>query len=409
MANRGRDGSDRVARRSRASVRTVVGKKPGARVEGRHGLALATVRQLPIAMADGEHVRGAARRAEKMVQLGYTPPQPANGQFIKGRLTTQNELIKRNHSKRTEGFSTCMLAHISALPPMNKTPAAPVSKSRRSPQSADRHRGNLCRERKRREARTARTVSPHCRLRPGDVVLIEQVDRLSRLSGPDWTKLRAELDAKQIRVVAMDLPTSWMMAAPADDFTGRMFTAINSMLLDMLAAVARKDFEDRRRRQTQGIAKAKAEGLYRGRPEDVGRNAGIASMLKAGTPGPLSSARSDALERQSPRSRSVGRRRSEGREPLPPRSHRPVEERWLFVLADKPRDCPSVLTLWRLHGLRRRGATIALISMSMALPALRWPSSHGIEPHVGESAISAIASSTRSAFAAWRLLRIKFL
>ncbi len=42
--------------------------------------------------------------------------------------------------------------------------------------------------------------------------------------------------------------------------------AINAMLLDMLAAVARKDYEDRRRRQAQGIAKAKPEGAYRGRP-----------------------------------------------------------------------------------------------------------------------------------------------
>ena len=49
------------------------------------------------------------------------------------------------------------------------------------------------------------------------------------------------------------------MAAKADEFTGRMFEAINSMLLDMLAAVARKDY-DRRRRQAQGQAKAKAEG-----------------------------------------------------------------------------------------------------------------------------------------------------
>jgi DNA invertase Pin-like site-specific DNA recombinase len=61
-----------------------------------------------------------------------------------------------------------------------------------------------------------------------------------------------------------------------------MLVAINGMLLDMLAAIARKDYEDRRRRQAQGIAKAKAEGLYRGRPEDVGRNAGIASMLRDG-------------------------------------------------------------------------------------------------------------------------------
>jgi DNA invertase Pin-like site-specific DNA recombinase len=53
-------------------------------------------------------------------------------------------------------------------------------------------------------------------------------------------------------------------------------------LLDMLAAVARKDYEDRRRRQAQGQAKAKAEGKYKGRQEDTERNAGIAGMLAAG-------------------------------------------------------------------------------------------------------------------------------
>ena len=118
--------------------------------------------------------------------------------------------------------------------------------------------------------------------RPSDVLLIEQVDRLSRLTDGDWRQLRAELDRKQIRVVALDLPTSWMLAAPADEFTARMFGAVNGMMLDVLAAVARKDYDDRRRRQAQGQAKAKAEGKYRGRPEDTARNAGIASMLRAG-------------------------------------------------------------------------------------------------------------------------------
>jgi transposase-like protein len=37
------------------------------------------------------------------------------------------------------------------------------------------------------------------------VLLIEQVDRLSRLTDADWRKLRSE--SKQIRVVALDLPT----------------------------------------------------------------------------------------------------------------------------------------------------------------------------------------------------------
>jgi hypothetical protein len=39
-----------------------------------------------------------------------------------------------------------------------------------------------------------------------------------------------------------------------------MFAAVNSMMLDVLAVVARKDYEDRRRRQAQRQAKAKAEG-----------------------------------------------------------------------------------------------------------------------------------------------------
>jgi DNA invertase Pin-like site-specific DNA recombinase len=118
--------------------------------------------------------------------------------------------------------------------------------------------------------------------RPGDVLLVEQVDRLSRLSDADWRKLRTELEARQIRVVALDLPTSWQLAGPSDDFTARIFAALNAMMLDMLAAVARKDYEDRRRRQAQGITKAKAAGAYRGRPEDTARNAGIAGMLRSG-------------------------------------------------------------------------------------------------------------------------------
>ncbi|MDI7920709.1 recombinase family protein [Ferirhizobium litorale] len=116
---------------------------------------------------------------------------------------------------------------------------------------------------------------------PNEILLVEQVDRLSRLTTADWDKLRTEIDTRQIRVVALDLPTSWEMTK-ADDFTGRIFQAINKMMLDVLAAVARKDYEDRRRRQIQGQAKAKAEGRYKGRVENATRNASIAVMLKAG-------------------------------------------------------------------------------------------------------------------------------
>ena len=96
---------------------------------------------------------------------------------------------------------------------------------------------------------------------------IVSADRLSRLNAEDWSKLKAELASRRVRVVVLDLPTSWAMADPkADEFTLRMFDAINAMMLDMLAAIARKDYEDRRRRQAQGQAKAKAEGRYKDGP-----------------------------------------------------------------------------------------------------------------------------------------------
>jgi len=113
----------------------------------------------------------------------------------------------------------------------------------------------------------------------GDILLVEQVDRLSRLNNEDWQRLKAELQSRRVRVVALDLPTSWMMTTNADDITGRM---MNAMMLDVLAAIARKDYDDRRRRQAQGIAKKKAEGGYKGRKPDDQRNAAIMNMLRRG-------------------------------------------------------------------------------------------------------------------------------
>lgn len=118
---------------------------------------------------------------------------------------------------------------------------------------------------------------------PGDVILIEAVDRLSRLSLSDWQQLRGQIDSQGLRVVSLDLPTSHtaMTIAAGDDFTGRMLDALNRMMLDVLAAVARKDYEDRRHRQRQGIEKAREEGKYPGRKKNVVLRQRIAEMLAA--------------------------------------------------------------------------------------------------------------------------------
>lgn len=119
----------------------------------------------------------------------------------------------------------------------------------------------------------------------GDVLLIEGVDRLSRLSQDDWALLKAKIAAKKVTVVSLDLSTSHAALKPTqgmDEFTKGMIAAVNGMLLDILAVVARKDYEDRRRRQAQGIAKGKAEGVYKGRPANVELHNRISELLADG-------------------------------------------------------------------------------------------------------------------------------
>lgn len=118
----------------------------------------------------------------------------------------------------------------------------------------------------------------------GDVLLVESIDRLSRLPLDDWQKLKAAIDSKGLRIVALDLPTSHqgIRDTKGDEFTDRMLGAINSMLVEMMAAIARKDYEQRRERQAQGIQKAKDEGKYKGRPVDADLHKRVAELLRAG-------------------------------------------------------------------------------------------------------------------------------
>ncbi|MDQ7915825.1 recombinase family protein [Pseudomonas sp. 102515] len=120
--------------------------------------------------------------------------------------------------------------------------------------------------------------------RRGDVLLVESIDRLSRMSDQDWRELRSAIDQRGLRIVAIDLPTSHQgITLPSgDEFTDRMMSAINYMMIDMMAAIARKDYQQRRERQAQGIIKAKAAGVYRGRPVDEDLRKRVRELLDAG-------------------------------------------------------------------------------------------------------------------------------
>ena len=92
-------------------------------------------------------------------------------------------------------------------------------------------------------------------LRPGDELVVTRVDRLARSIG-DLQDIMRELRAKEVAFVATEQPIDTSTAA------GKAF-------LDMLGVFAEFETNLRRERQMEGIAKAKARGVYKGRKPSV--------------------------------------------------------------------------------------------------------------------------------------------
>jgi DNA invertase Pin-like site-specific DNA recombinase len=92
-------------------------------------------------------------------------------------------------------------------------------------------------------------------LRKGDVLMVTRVDRLARSIGDLQDIVRA-LKAKgaALRTTEQPIDTS---------------TAAGKCFLDMLGVFAEFETNLRRERQAEGIAKAKAAGIYRGRKPSV--------------------------------------------------------------------------------------------------------------------------------------------
>ena len=92
-------------------------------------------------------------------------------------------------------------------------------------------------------------------IRPGDELVVTRVDRLARSMG-DLQDIIRELKAKGATLRATEQPID--TSTPA----GKAF-------LDMLGAFAEFETNLRRERQMEGIAKAKARGVYRGRKASI--------------------------------------------------------------------------------------------------------------------------------------------
>jgi len=120
-------------------------------------------------------------------------------------------------------------------------------------------------------------------LRKGDVLTVTRIDRLAR-SIADLQDIVRTIKSRGAALRATEQPIDTSTAA------GKCF-------LDMLGVFAEFETNLRRERQLEGIARAKAEGVYKGRPASI--DAARVRELKAGGMGPTEIAKALKIGRAS--------------------------------------------------------------------------------------------------------------
>lgn len=115
-------------------------------------------------------------------------------------------------------------------------------------------------------------------LQPGDTVIAEKIDRITRAPIKEAEALIAEIEAKGATLAIPGLVDLSDIQADSD-MARIVLESTQKMLLKITLQMARDDYETRRQRQAQGIAKAKAKGVYKGRPKDTVKRGEIRQML----------------------------------------------------------------------------------------------------------------------------------
>nr|WP_325236344.1 recombinase family protein [uncultured Oscillibacter sp.] len=120
------------------------------------------------------------------------------------------------------------------------------------------------------------------RLKAGDTLIIKSIYRLGRNYDEIPEQWRLLTKEKQVAIVVLDMPL--LDTRQGRDLTGVL---IADIVLQLLSYVAQTEREFKRQRQAEGIAAAKARGIYFGR-KFKDRGANYDSVMAAWRRGELS-------------------------------------------------------------------------------------------------------------------------
>ena len=119
-------------------------------------------------------------------------------------------------------------------------------------------------------------------LQPGEIVVAEKIDRISRLPLAEAERLVASIRVKGARLAVPGVVDLSDLAAEAQGVAKIVLESLQELLLRLALQMARDDYEDRRERQRQGVALAKEAGRYTGRQADTATHERIIALRTAG-------------------------------------------------------------------------------------------------------------------------------
>ena len=110
-------------------------------------------------------------------------------------------------------------------------------------------------------------------LQAGEVIIAENIDRISRLPLQDAMDLVNEIRGKgALLAIPNIVDLTELMTANQTELSKIIMGSIQDMLLKMSLQIARDDYELRRERQLAGIALAKKNKKYKGRKPDLDKH-----------------------------------------------------------------------------------------------------------------------------------------
>lgn len=114
----------------------------------------------------------------------------------------------------------------------------------------------------------------------GDTLLVESVDRLSRLKQDEFEVLKRRIKDKGLKLVVADLPTTHVLLNTDDTITSSILNLVNNLLIDLLATMARLDNEKRIERIKQGLERSGYKPT--GKKADTAKHARIKELNAKG-------------------------------------------------------------------------------------------------------------------------------